>query len=313
MPRVLILGAGQVGTFAAAAIARAGSFVVAADLTPAPGYFARYGPTGDVELLAVDILNAASITKLIRSYQVDTVVLTVGLTGRDSASDPVKARQLNIGSAETVGEVVCKTGVGRLVFLSTFAVYGHPSVKRITESVPPQPHSEYGRTKLAAEAALTRLRAKGIDLRILRPCGTYGPLRLGMGSQSAQLFESLLVGAVNKVALKVQAAPTTADEYVYVKDLGRAIALTALGSIESPDFIFNVGTGGKTTARELCRAVRRVVPGARVSIEAVDAEMSSPLPPLDVSLIRKTFGFVPEFNLVDGLTDYLREARLKTW
>ncbi len=310
MRRVLILGAGQVGTFAAGAIVRAGAFVVAADLTPAPGYFARYGPSEDVELLAADILNATSITKLIKTYKVDTVVLTAGLSGRDSASNPVKAHRLNVESAKTVGEVVRKTGVGRLVFLSTFAVYGNPSVQRITELVMPRPQSEYGRTKLAAEAALTGLRAKGVDVRILRPCGIYGPLRLGMGSQSAQLFESLLVGAVNKLALKVQASSTTADEYLYVKDLGRAIAITALANVESPNFIFNVGAGRVTTARQLCQAVRLVVPGTRVSIETVDAETTSPLP-LDVSLIRKTLGFEPEFSLVSGLTDYLREANLK--
>ncbi|HLA10552.1 MAG TPA: NAD(P)-dependent oxidoreductase [Pyrinomonadaceae bacterium] len=310
MRRVLILGAGQVGTFAASAIVRAGAFVVAADLTPAPGYFARYGPSEDVELLAADILNATSITKLIKTYKVDTVVLTAGLSGRESASNPIKAHRLNVESAETVGEVVRKTGVGRLVFLSTFAVYGNPSVQRITESVMPRPQSEYGRTKLAAEAALTGLRAKGVDVRILRPCGIYGPLRLGMGSQSARLFESLLVGAVNKLALKVQASSTTADEYLYVKDLGRAIAITALANVESSNFIFNAGAGRVTTARQLCQAVRLVVPGARVSIEAVDAETASPLP-LDVSLIRKTLGFEPEFSLVSGLTDYLREANLK--
>jgi UDP-glucose 4-epimerase len=313
MPRVLILGAGQVGTFAAGAIAQANAFVVAADLNPAPGYFARYGPKEDVELLTADILNPTAIRKLIETHVADTVVLTAGLTARDSANDLRKAWRVNVESAETVSRVALKTGVRRLVFLSTFAVYGRPQVNRIAESVPPQPQSEYGRTKLAAEAALTRLRDKGVDVRILRPCGTYGPLRLGMGSQSAKLFESLLVSAVNKIALKVHASSVAADEYIYVKDLGRAIALAALGSTDSPDFIFNVGTGRKVTARELCRSVRRVVPGARLSVETVEAEPTSPLAPLDVALIRKTFSFVPEFDLIAGLTDYIREARLKTW
>jgi nucleoside-diphosphate-sugar epimerase len=312
MRRVLILGAGQVGTFAAAAIARAGAFVVAADVTPAPGYFARYGPSEDVELIAADILDATSLAGLIKTYRVDTVVLTVGLSGRDSASNPVNAHRLNVKSAETVGEVVRKVGVERLVFMSTFAVYGSPPVKRISESVTPQPNSEYGRTKLAAEKTLTRLRAHGLDVRILRPCGTYGPLRLGKGSQSAQLFESLLVGAVNNVALRIQASSKTADEYVYVKDLGKAISLAALADVESNNFIFNVGAGLMTNARQLCQAVRRVVPGARLTIEPVSGEtVSPPLPALDISRIRETFGFAPEFNLVAGLTDYLREANLK--
>jgi len=308
--RVLVLGAGQIGTFSARSIARAGAFVVAADLAPAAGYFARYGPDGDVNLLAADILSPTSIRKLIKNYQVDTLVLTVGLSGKQSAADPVKAHRLNVESAKVVAGVVGRTGIARVVFVSTFAVYGNPNVKRITEAVAPRPQSEYGRTKLAAEEALTRLRDKGIDVRILRPCGIYGPLRLGRGSQSAQLIESLLVGAVNQVALRVQASATTSDEYVYVKDLGQAIASAALATVESPHFIFNVGAGRRTTARQLCRAVRQVVPGTRLRIEKVESE-TSPLPSLDVSLIRKTFGFAPEFNLVTGLTDYLREASLK--
>ena len=309
--RVLMLGAGQVGTFAARAISDAGAFVVAADLDPAKGFFWRYGPKEDVPLLSADVLDAQTLSELIRSHDVDTIVLSAGLTGQSCTRDPKKAWLVNVQGTESVAEAARRTGIRRLVFISTFAVYGRPAVNRIDETTPLNPQSEYGRTKAAAESIAAGLREEGTSVLILRPCGTYGPLRLGMGSQSAQLIESLLVGALNGIELAIEASPTTSDEYVYIKDLARAVALATLTETNGPIHIFNVGAGKKTTAQELCASLREVVPGARFRVLTPEKPESAPIPPLDVSSIREALGFCPRFDLIKGFTDYVSEARLQ--
>src|SRR5713101_2626759 len=208
MQRVLVLGAGQVGTFAARAIAEQGVSIVAADLAPTPGYFARFGPVADAELVTADICDFDAITALIRTYTVDAIVLCAGLVGEACARDAQRAWEMNVHGARQVAQSALCTGVERLIFISSLAVYGRPAVDRICETVPLQPQSEYGRTKAAAEGILASFRDKGLDVRILRPCGTYGPLRLGMGSQSARFMESVLLCAVNRRELTIQASQT---------------------------------------------------------------------------------------------------------
>jgi nucleoside-diphosphate-sugar epimerase len=289
MRNVLILGAGQVGTFACRSIADEGGTVVAADLAPAPGYFARFGPTGSAALIRGDIRNAAEIDALIQTYAVEAIVLCAGAVGVACERDADAAWQVNVDGTRQVAQAALRNGVRRHI----------------------DPQSEYGRTKAAAEKELCSFRKEGLDVRILRPCGIYGPLRLGTGSHSARFVEAVLFGAVNDRVVTIEASPTTSDEYLYVKDLGRAIALATLRDTDSPEFVFNVGSGSKTTAEDLRSALQQVVPGARVASKIAANGADEPMPPLDVSRIKKTFGFAPRYGLVEGLGDYLQEMGWK--
>lgn len=313
MEGVLVLGAGQVGTFAARALATEGVPVIAADLAPALGYFARFGPPAGraAELVTVNIQDAEAIRALIKAHAVDALVLCAGPVGSACDLDPQKAWEINVDATRQVAETALYARMKRLVFISTLAVYGRPAVDSIAETVPVHPQFEYGRTKAAAENALLPFRDEGLDIRILRPCGVYGPLRIGLGSHSARFIESVLLHAVMRGEVTIQASHTTADEYLYVKDLGRAITLATLRDTNSPEFVFNVGLGRRTTAQELCLALRQVVPGVRVTIESMDEDQSRPMAPLNVSRIRDVFGFEPRYGLVEGLTDYFQIARFQ--
>jgi UDP-glucose 4-epimerase len=307
MLTVLVLGAGQVGTFAARAIAEAGAHVIAADLHPAGRYFARFGPK-DAQLTIVDILDSLAVGELIRASGADTVVLSAGLTGEASARDPRRAWQVNVAGASAVASAALDAGVRRLIFISSFAVYGRPALDRIDETVLPQPRSEYGRTKAAAEHSLSPFRDRGLDVRILRPCGIYGPPRPSGGSHSARFVESMLLSAATRHHITIEASQASADEYLYVKDLGRAIAFAARCDTDSPESVFNVGSGRKATAQDLSSALQRIVPDLQVTINTPpDADPGRPLAPLDVSRIRTVFGFEPRYALAEGLADYVRE------
>jgi nucleoside-diphosphate-sugar epimerase len=123
------------------------------------------------------------------------------------------------------------------------------------------------------------------------------------------LMESLLIGGVNGIPLTIEGSAATSDEYIYIKDLARAVALATLAETSHQEIVFNVGAGKKTTLPELCASLQKAVPGAILKVVAPEEPEAPPLPPLDVSRIRKAFGFSPEFDLVKGFTDYVSEAR----
>lgn len=81
--------------------------------------------------------------------------------------------RVNHLATAAVADAALKAGVRRFVLMSsTRAQAGATSAEPLTESAEPHPTDAYGRSKLAAEAAV---RAAGVPYTILRPALVYGP------------------------------------------------------------------------------------------------------------------------------------------
>jgi len=105
---------------------------------------------------------------------VDTVV-NLAAEHRDDVRPVSRYDAVNVGGARTLVAAAEATGVERIVFTSTVAVYGLGR-PRPDESAPTQPFNDYGRTKLEAEDVLKLWAAgdPGRSLRIVRPCVVFG-------------------------------------------------------------------------------------------------------------------------------------------
>jgi UDP-glucose 4-epimerase len=81
--------------------------------------------------------------------------------------------RVNHLAAAELARAAAAAGVRRFVFMSsTRAQAGAASAEPLTETAAPHPTDAYGRSKLAAEAAV---RAAGMPYTILRPALVYGP------------------------------------------------------------------------------------------------------------------------------------------
>ncbi len=104
---------------------------------------------------------------------VDQVVHLAGIahTGRGTKS-ALYDRVNRLATAELTTAAV-EAGVKHFVFVSSIRAQSGPAADHaLTESDEPAPTDDYGRTKLAAEAAV---RASGVPFTILRPVSLYGP------------------------------------------------------------------------------------------------------------------------------------------
>lgn len=166
--KALVTGAsGFIGRPVTAALAQAGHAVRAAVRDRRGQHF----PPGVEIAMQPDLANPVFWAPLVAGM--DAVVHLAGIAhvGPD-VPESTYDRVNHMATAELV-RAAAAAGVQRFVFMSsTRAQVGAAADEPLTETNEPRPTDAYGRSKLAAEAAV---RAAGVPYTILRPALVYGP------------------------------------------------------------------------------------------------------------------------------------------
>ena len=171
------------------------------------------------------------------------------------AKDHDLLRTVNVDGTQRLVEACADAGVAKVVHTSSSAVFGVPATNPVLPSTAPQPAEAYGHAKLAAEWAVLRANADGLDASIVRPRTILGHGRLGI---FGILFEWIADGA-DPVVL---GDGTNRYQFVHADDLADACLLA--GERAGPG-LFNVGTDRfGTMAEALCHLCRHAGTGSRV-------------------------------------------------
>ncbi len=95
----------------------------------------------------------------------------------DPSSDPLSEfRRVNTEGTKRLANEAAKTGVKRLVFVSSIKVNGEEAAKTYTPNSPPNPSDPYSISKWEAEQCLRQIEAKtGMEVVVVRPTLVYGP------------------------------------------------------------------------------------------------------------------------------------------
>jgi UDP-glucose 4-epimerase len=193
----------------------------------------------------------------------------------ESVANPSKYWSNNLGGTLALLEAMRVTGVGKLVFSSTAAVYGEPERTPITEDAPTRPASPYGASKLAVDTALTeyaRMHGIGaVSLRYFNVAGAHaGPDGHWLGERHAP--ETHLIPSILKVALG-EGGPgglrlfgddyptpdgTCIRDYIHVTDLARAHTLALDACAPGQHRIYNLGSGTGFSNLEVLSTCREV-------------------------------------------------------
>jgi nucleoside-diphosphate-sugar epimerase len=120
-------------------------------------------------------------------------------------------------------------------------------------------------------------------------------------------MHNLIVAGLEGTRARIPASETMANEYVYAKDVGRAVDLAA--TVAMPKQIaFNIGNGVVTPFEELLAAVKAICPGLSYEVEPGEAPHSK-LAPLDISAAKRNLGWEPRFSIATAFADYLAELK----
>ena len=163
---------------------------------------------------------------------------------------------MNIGGTFNVLEACVQQGVKRLVYSSSASVYGDAVEEPMSEDHPFNNQNFYGATKIAGEAMARAYHHRyGLSYAGLRYMNVYGPRQDYRGAYIAVIMKML--DAVDRgEPLKVYGDGSQAYDFVYVGDCGRANLCAMRAAVD--DRFYNVGTGKRTSIKELAEIVNRL-------------------------------------------------------
>ncbi len=306
---VLVTGAGLIGTsFAKNAIAR-GEQVIFLDPEPRAEFLRqKLGDKGYV-LARKDVRDLPALIETIQANKATTVVHTAGLIGPRVQAALSTAFDINLGGTRNVAEAVRLTGVRRLVHISTFGVYDRRRKisGAVKEDFPRGQGRGYGNYKAAKELILEAYAAAyGFELIMLRPANVFGLGHFWSGSSGGQKMQNLIEAAHAGQTARIPAAEAVANEYIYAKDIGRAVDLAATVAMPA-ETIFNIGNGYVSSFDDVVAAVKASCPGLKAEIEGTPP--ATTLAPLDISAAEQHLGWTPQFDLKSAFADYLAEMK----
>lgn len=237
--RVLITGgAGFLGINLARHLLEHGYTVCSLDRVPFD-----YPEASRVEVVTGDIRNITTVFAAMED--VDHVVHTAAALPLYSPSDIMTT---DVTGTRNILEAAHRSGVKRVVHISSTAVYGIPDHHPLLEDDRLDGVGPYGVAKIEAEAACLEYRKKGMILPILRPKSFVGPERLGV-------FAILYEWAKDGRNFPVIGSGRNRYQLLDVEDLCEAIRLCLTEPDDRVNDTFNIGAREFTTMKGDYQAV----------------------------------------------------------
>ncbi len=302
---LVVGGAGYIGSHAVKMLRESGHTVWVYD-NLSRGHRAAVPPE---TLIVGEVADRPKLVATMRDKKIDAVMHFAAFAlVNESVNDPSIYYRNNVVAALELLDAMREAKVMRIVFSSTTATYGEPTIIPISETTLQQPINPYGFTKLVIERALADYAlAYGLGYAALRYFNAAGAHPNGEIGEDHDP-ETHIIPIVLQVALGQReritvygddyATPdgTCVRDYVHVCDLADA-HLRALTRLEAGKGIcLNLGTGRGTSVRELIEACREVTGHAIPEVAGNRRAGDPPELIADASRAKAELGWEPKYR-----------------
>jgi nucleoside-diphosphate-sugar epimerase len=204
-----------------------------------------------VKFYAGDICDRASLTKPM--HGADAVFHLAAMSSVWAPMEPYHA--VNVSGTENVCRAALAEGVGRVIHISSWTVYGMGTKQPVAEDAPLAPLDEpYSVSKVLGDQLVQRMiRDEGLPATIIRPDTIFGPgdkVHVGRMSDRLRAGRSIIVGS-----------GANAMPFVYVEDIVQGLLL-ALDRPEAVGQAYNIANDQPLTQEQVLRAIAESIGAA---------------------------------------------------
>ena len=313
MNKYLIVGGnGVIGHFVARRLVRAGH---------RPVIMSRGGDTtliNDIrprcDNLRGDITDRKSVDDIVGSNGITHIVHLGAALPSLTEVDPAAATRLNIEGTANILEAAKNHGVKRVVMASSKAVYGNVSGEYAAPAYRPVPETAsnpvtvYGITKWTCELlGQWYQQTHGIEFIALRFGATIGPGKIARHGGSYSRYSVVVENAMAGKPVNIKSGADEVCDILYNDEAARGL-ICALDAPKPKHSVYNIATGTGFTMRQYADAVKRLYPGADISIGRAPSQGVNFV--LDGSRAQGDLDFTADSDVDHIVRDYVATMRL---
>jgi len=312
--KILIFGGtGFVGLNIAAALLARGHAVILFDRANLPATaqhdFAGYGD--GLTVIQGDVTDRQAVMDVVAGGH-DVIVFGAAITAgpaRDAA-DPELIMQVNLLAQLPVLVAARRSGVVRIVNLSSAAAYGAAGSRHalLDEETACDPVSLYAITKFASERVAARLAALWhFDIVSVRLSGVFGRWERATGVRDTLSPQAQILATIRQQGEAVLPRPGVKD-WIYSPDIADAVTLL-IEALKPKHNLYNISTGREWSALQWGQNLAKLHPGFVCRLAepgetpTIDLHGPTDRAPLSVSRLEQEFGWRARFGCAESAVD----------
>lgn len=203
---------------------------------------------------------------------------------------------------QNILDACSEKGIKNIVYASTISVYSDLDKLPWHEEQTIQPHSHYGIAKATGEMLCELYNDKhSLNIKVLRLAHVFGPLE-----KNNYMINLFMRKAFNKQQLELNTLSTEKREFIYVKDVVKAI----WSAIKKPEYqgIYNVGSDIKLTNYEVAEKINHIFENDKPIVVLRPDCSDNTVPSFMQSLkVREELGFTSSYSFEQSLLEIKKE------
>jgi UDP-glucose-4-epimerase GalE len=303
-------GAGYIGSHAVKELTRRGYQAIVYDNLQT----GHRQAVKNASLIQGDLADKGRLLQVFQSHSIQAVMhFAADCLVSESMKDPLKFINNNVRNGLHLLEAMHQSGVKKIVFSSSCAVYGEPVRIPIPEDHPCLPTNVYGETKWVFEKFLQAYHdAKKLDfisLRYFNAAGADPEGELGEDHQNeTHLIPLALKALLGQNRLSVYGTDydtpdgTCIRDYIHVMDLAQAHILALERLLQGGESAaYNLGNGNGYSVREVVATAEKVS-SKKISLIEAPRRAGDPARLVGSSeKIRKGLGWTPKYPKLESI------------
>ncbi|MFD2244901.1 SDR family oxidoreductase [Pontibacter ruber] len=252
------------------------------------------------ELLEGDIRDLETCRKALEGIDYVSHQAALGSVPR-SINDPITSNEVNVSGFLNILVAARDAGIKRMVYAASSSTYGdHPALPKVEDNIG-NPLSPYAVTKYVNEL-YAGVFSKAYDFHTigLRYFNVFGPRQNPKGPYAA-VIPIFIQSALNGEAPFINGDGETSRDFTFVENAVQANIKVLLAENIVQHEVVNIAFGDRTTLNQLWERISNTV-GKDLTPQYREERKGDVKHSLaDITKAKESFGYQPEFSVLDGL------------